>query len=118
MDHRQRQFPTSSGSKIEGNAKCTSDGHALLLALNYTREGRTQVNSRPGRQSATRLDLRAIQDIENRRSRNKLGISPQIYHYRSWQHFRIDIRAAWWSEWAQPPDEHEDHFRFPRRQES
>jgi hypothetical protein len=45
------------------------------------------------------------------------NIAP-IYRYRSWQHFRIDIRAAWWSEWAQPPGEHENHFRFPRRQES
>jgi hypothetical protein len=89
-------------------------GHALLLALNCTRErDEHRFNSRPGRQSAIRLDLRAIQDIENRKSRNKLGIS----RYRSWQHFRIDIRAAWWSEWAHP-DEHENHFLFPRRQES
>lgn len=40
------------------------------------------------------------------------NIAP-IYRYRSWQHFRIDIRAAWWSEWAQPPANMKTTFVSP-----
>jgi hypothetical protein len=76
-------------------------GNFELLAIEPSPErNEHRFNSRPGRQSTTRLDLRAIQEIENRQSRNKLGISPQ---------FTIIVRGSIFASTSAPPGGQNGH---------